>query len=65
MEFDSAYTNLIAEVEDMVEQTMKEEGSYGQFGSCHRFWELKRDLLKERGVQWRSPSELNPNICYD
>lgn len=62
---DPARTGLVAEVEGLVEARMKEEGSLGQFGSCHRFWQLKELMLKERGVRWRSPSELNPNTCFD
>lgn len=65
IEFNPAYTNVIKEVVNQVEERMKKEGSYGQFGSCHQFWALKKQLLKEKGINWRSPSELNPSTCYD
>ena len=65
VEFDPAHTDLMTEVENLVEDKMNAEGSHGDFGSCHRSWELKKDLLQQRGIKWRSPSELNPNICYD
>ncbi len=65
VDLDPARTGLVAEVEGLVEARMKEEGSLGQFGSCHRFWQLKETMLKERGVRWRPPSDLNPNICFD
>ena len=44
---------------------MKRAGDYGQFGSCHTFWHLKKEKLKVKGINWRSPSELNPNTCFD
>jgi hypothetical protein len=35
-------------------------------GSCHAFWSELRDILKEEyDIEWRSPSELNPNTMYD
>ena len=59
-----AYTGIIAEVEKRVDERMKAEGIQG-LGSCHVFWRFKRDLLKEKGIRWRSPSEMNPRTCYD
>jgi hypothetical protein len=65
LDFNPTYTNIIIEVKKQVEEKMKEDGSYGKFGSCHHYWELKKQLLKERGIKWMSPSELNPGTCYD
>lgn len=37
-----------------------------QLGSCHSFWAMKKQILKEKyGITWYSPSELNPDIKYD
>ena len=34
-------------------------------GQCHKIWREKKQLLKERGISWLSPSELNPYNRYD
>lgn len=64
-EYDTKYRGLIRQVNHEVEATMKKAGSYGQFGSCHTFWHLKKDKLREKGIAWRSPADLNPNTNYD
>ena len=64
-EYDPKFAKVIKEVEDEVHAEMKRNGTLGQFGSVHSFWWLKKEKLKARGIDWRSPSELNPNISYD
>jgi hypothetical protein len=64
-EYDPKYRKPIKDVEAQVAGEMKRDGSFGQFGSVHTFWHLKQEKLKERGIQWRSPAELNPNTSYD
>ncbi len=64
-EYDSKYQKVIEEVEREVHTAMKKDGNYGRFGSCHTFWHLKKDKLREKGIAWRSPAELNPNTNYD
>lgn len=34
-------------------------------GTCHRYWARKKELLKQRGIDWKSPSEMNPDIIFD
>lgn len=29
------------------------------------FWALKKRLLQERGIEWKSPVEMNPEIIFD
>ena len=64
-EIDPKYEAVFKEVEREVEAKMKADGTAGQFGSCHRFWALEKEALKARALDWRSPSELNPNTIYD
>ena len=64
-EYDPKYQEMIKDVEDVVQGEMKRDGHLGKFGSVHLFWHLKKEKLKARGVEWRSPSELNPNVHYD
>ena len=64
-EVDPKYADVIDRVEAEVTAEMKKDGTHGQFGSCHSFWSRKKEKLKERGIVWRSPSELNPDTCFD
>lgn len=64
-EYDPAYQEIMSKVNAEVSDEMKREGSSGKLGSVHRYWSLKKEKLKARGIDWRSPSELNPNTCYD
>ncbi len=35
-------------------------------GYCQIYWNRKKELLKELyGINWKTPSELNPNIKFD
>lgn len=65
LEFNPAYTNLLAEVERSVEQKMGGPSAPRPLGSCHTFWRHKKEMLKERGINWRSPPELNPLVVFD
>ena len=40
------------------------ENQYGM-GICHRYWHRKKELLKECGVDWKSPAEMNPDVIFD
>jgi hypothetical protein len=64
-EADPQFCSTIEEVETLVTEEMKQDGSHGKFGSCHHFWLLKKKKLQERGILWRSPAELNPNTNFD
>ncbi len=55
------------EVDKAVEEQMKNEGfEYPCFGGCHKFWAIKKQILKsEHNIDWLSPSELNPFVMFD
>ena len=37
-----------------------------QMGFCFRYWAMKRELLMEKyGIDWRSPSQMNPRVMFD
>ena len=37
-----------------------------QLGRCHVRWAVKKSVLSENyGINWRSPSELNPGVLFD
>ena len=34
-------------------------------GFCFAHWSTFRQVLAERGIRWRSPSEMNPRVLFD
>lgn len=32
---------------------------------CHEYWMRKESVLREYGIEWRSPASLNPKIMFD
>lgn len=34
-------------------------------GYCFAYWSAKRNILKEYGIDWRSPAEMNPYVIFD
>lgn len=34
-------------------------------GFCHKRWGVKKEILAQYGIQWRSPANMNPKIRYD
>ena len=55
------------EIEDEVmEEIERKRGKLRFMGACHLIWMEKKHILKEKyGIDWRSPSELNPDAMFD
>ncbi len=34
-------------------------------GFCHHYWSVKREVLASMGVEWHSPSAMNPGVLFD
>lgn len=34
-------------------------------GFCHYYWSVKRAVLRRHGIDWRSPSAMNPGVLFD
>lgn len=34
-------------------------------GSCHSYWAAMKKAWKKRGIEWRSPGEMNPGVRFD
>jgi hypothetical protein len=64
MDLDSKYASLIKQVDDEVEAEIKRKTIHG-LGTIHYFWDRKKEILKQKGFNWHSPSELNPGTIYD
>jgi hypothetical protein len=61
VEMSEEYLKVIDEVEELVEKNRTMKG----MGSCFEIWDLKEKFLLERGIEWKSPSMLNPHVMFD
>jgi len=34
-------------------------------GFCFAYWSTLRQVLEERGIEWKSPHQLNPRVMFD
>ena len=60
-------TEYYKSIEEELDKLIKKKiGSGGYLGYCHLYWMKKKIILKEKyGIDWKSPSELNPRIMFD
>ena len=61
-------TATYQEAKPIIEELIKQElgEMYGCFGSCHAIWRQRKKLMMERyGIEWFTPAELNPDVCFD
>lgn len=60
------YKAVIRAVKEQIEAEMREMfGVWPIRGGCHAAWSLQKKLLKEHGIDWHSPSEMNPRVMFD
>lgn len=57
------WEDVIYEVEKEVDEQLKDEPRC--MGFCHSYWSAKRAALARRGIEWRSPSTMNPGVMFD
>ena len=57
------WEKVIYEVEKEVDEQLKDEPR--GMGFCHSYWSAKRAALARRGIEWRSPSAMNPRVMFD
>lgn len=41
------------------------EGHPRFMGFCHEYWSTKRAVLAKYGIEWKSPSSMNPRVLFD
>lgn len=34
-------------------------------GFCFAYWSVRRDVLAKHGIEWKSPSSMNPRVMFD
>lgn len=56
------YIEAMIEIKPILEKEF--ENQFGK-GICHRYWHRKKELLKSYGIDWKSPSEMNPDVKFD
>ena len=57
------WEKVIHEVEKELDEQLKDEPR--GMGFCHSYWSAKRAALARRGIEWRSPSAMNPRVMFD
>ncbi len=57
------WEEVIYEVEKEVDEELKDEPR--GMGFCFSYWSAKRAALARRGIEWRSPSAMNPRVMFD
>jgi hypothetical protein len=67
-EQDPKLKKLIELAGQEAEKILKESspGCDKWLGYCHSVWGEQQRILKEKyGIDWKTPAELNPDICFD
>lgn len=57
------WEEVIYDVEKEVDEDLKEEPR--GMGFCFAYWSAKRAALERRGIEWRTPSQMNPGVMFD
>ena len=57
------WENVIYDVEKEVDEELEDEPR--GMGFCHSYWSAKRAALARTGIEWRSPSAMNPRVMFD
>lgn len=57
------YRRVIEDVEKEISEKLKDIPI--GMGFCHIYWITKKELLAERGIEWETPSECNPDVLFD
>lgn len=63
IEDDPKYRKILAAADKKAEKETK--NSKGRMGHCHAFWGAKQRILAKKGIDWKSPAELNPYCKFD
>ena len=58
------YKGVIKDVEKELDKLLKDKPK--GMGFCHIYWYEKKRILKEKyGIEWKSPSLMNPRVRFD
>lgn len=64
VEYTWKWETIYYEVEDELDRRLANVPR--QMGFCFQYWAMKRELLMEKyGIDWHSPSQMNPRVMFD
>lgn len=64
VEYTREWEKIYYDVEDELDRRVANVPR--QMGFCFQYWATKRELLMEKyGIDWRSPSQMNPRVMFD
>lgn len=63
VEFDPRFKDVFAEVERKLDA--EHPRGFTFMGGCHMYWAEKQQMLRDRGIDWYTPAELNLDTIYD
>lgn len=53
---------IFKKVESILNEEFKDQNGYGL---SKIYWARKKQLLKENGIDWKTPAELNRDIVFE
>ena len=66
IEDDPRFSSVFQSIDDETTAALERKQVFPGLGYCHTFWATKRIILRKKyGLEWKSPSELNPATIYD
>lgn len=64
VEYSVDWERIYYDVEDELDRILAD--TQRGMGFCFKYWSVKHDLLKKKyGIEWRSPSQMNPRVMFD
>lgn len=57
------WEEVIYEVEKACDRRLK--GVPRGMGFCFEYWSVKKEELLKRGIEWRTPHQMNPHVMFD
>lgn len=64
VEYTREWEKIYYDVEDELDRRLANVPR--QMGFCFQYWAMKRELLMVKyGIDWRSPSQMNPRVMFD
>lgn len=63
IEWSARWEEVIDDVDREVEKELKDFPR--GMGFCHAFWPTRSSVLAKYGIEWRSPSVMNPRVLFD
>ena len=63
VEWTARWEEVIDEADRMAEEKLK--GYPRGMGFCFSYWHEREKALRQFGIEWRSPAEMNPRVRFD